>query len=66
MSPMLVFNQPVVIFDMTTSIPKVFSANDKYCQLFGYTLDEIVGSPWKRFISPNFISEAAEIIQHVF
>lgn len=63
-SPMLVFNQPVVIFDMTFSVPKVFSANAKYCELFGYSLEEVVGAPWRTFIHPNFIQKATEIFQH--
>lgn len=39
----------------SSSEPSVLTANHKFCNLFGYTNDQILGSPWRKFIHPKYI-----------
>jgi PAS domain S-box-containing protein len=58
--------QPMVIFDLSRTPPVVLTANHKFCQLFGYALEEVIGVPWKQFIHSDYIEYTSGKMQQVF
>src|SRR5688572_30065793 len=55
--------QAMVVFDLVRTPPIVLTANLFFCRLFGYTLDEVVGKPWKMFIHPDHLARTFQQLQ---
>jgi PAS domain S-box-containing protein len=45
----------MVVFDLVKSPAIVLTANEKFCRLFGYKLEDVVGMPWKQLIHPDYL-----------
>jgi len=42
--------QPMVVYDLSKNTATVLTANQTFCKMIGYELNEVVGMPWTEFI----------------
>ncbi|PRP81103.1 hypothetical protein PROFUN_01937, partial [Planoprotostelium fungivorum] len=53
----------MVAFDLRRHPAYVLTANDIFCQMMGYTLEEVLGEPWQKFIHPDYIERTMSILR---
>lgn len=53
---------PLVVLDLRNSFVSVISANEEFCELFGYTIEEVMTMSWTNFIHPNYIDRTKQIL----
>src|SRR5690606_15838149 len=53
---------PLVVFDLRKSQVTVISANEEFCHLFGYTVEEVMSMSWTNFIHPDYIERTKKIL----
>ncbi|PRP72966.1 GGDEF domain-containing protein, partial [Planoprotostelium fungivorum] len=53
----------MVAFDLRRHPAYVLTANDIFCQMMGYTLEEVLGKPWQKFIHPDYIERTMSILR---
>eukprot|EP01126_Amoeba_proteus_P058293 TRINITY_DN7505_c0_g3_i1.p1 TRINITY_DN7505_c0_g3~~TRINITY_DN7505_c0_g3_i1.p1 ORF type:complete len:294 (+),score=47.10 TRINITY_DN7505_c0_g3_i1:94-975(+) len=46
---------PIIIFDVSRDPPVVITANNKFCEIFGYTIQEIRGVSFTNFVHPHYV-----------
>ncbi len=63
MAQMLATDRAMVVFDLIKSPAIVLTANEHFCQLFGYKLEEVIGMPWKKFIHPDYLERTTAILR---
>eukprot|EP01117_Protostelium_nocturnum_P014745 TRINITY_DN5642_c0_g1_i1.p1 TRINITY_DN5642_c0_g1~~TRINITY_DN5642_c0_g1_i1.p1 ORF type:complete len:402 (+),score=84.08 TRINITY_DN5642_c0_g1_i1:382-1587(+) len=47
----------MVVFDLRQNPPIVLTANDIFCEMLGYSLEEVLGKPWHKFIYQPYIEQ---------
>jgi PAS domain S-box-containing protein len=45
----------MVVFDLVKSPAIILTANEQFCRLFGYKMEDVVGMPWKQLIHPDYL-----------
>lgn len=53
---------PLVVFDLRNSFVSVISANEEFCELFGYSVEEVMSMSWTNFIHPSYIERTKQIL----
>eukprot|EP01097_Dermamoeba_algensis_P011033 TRINITY_DN839_c0_g1_i1.p1 TRINITY_DN839_c0_g1~~TRINITY_DN839_c0_g1_i1.p1 ORF type:complete len:607 (+),score=108.15 TRINITY_DN839_c0_g1_i1:76-1821(+) len=53
--------KPMVVFDLTKGPATVMTANDAFCKFLGYTMNEVNGASWQKFVHPEYIEKALNI-----
>jgi len=52
----------MVMFDLTKTPAVVLTANDSFCQILGYQMNEVIGAPWQKFIHPDYLKRTLDIL----
>mmetsp|Transcript_36663 Transcript_36663/g.50445 ORF Transcript_36663/g.50445 Transcript_36663/m.50445 type:complete len:352 (-) Transcript_36663:61-1116(-) len=47
--------KPMVVYDLRHRPPTILTTNFQFCNLVGYSMDEIIGSPWQKYIHHDYI-----------
>jgi len=56
--------KPMVVFDLVKKTPSILTANQPFCKLFGYKMNEVIGMPWNKFIHPDHIERTMNILSN--
>lgn len=57
-------SNPLVVFDLSQSQASVITANEEFCDMFGYTIDEVKSMNWTKFIHPDYVERTRSILTH--
>lgn len=53
-------SNPLVVFDLSQA--SVITANEEFCNMFGYTIDEVKSMNWTKFIHPDYVERTKMIL----
>jgi len=51
----------IVLYDLTKMPPIVKTANDTFCKMLGYDMDDVIGQPWVKFVHPSMYDRTFQI-----
>jgi len=52
----------MVLFDLLKTPAIVLTANDTFCEMLGYEINEVIGMPWHKFIHKDYVDSTLEIL----
>ncbi|KAH3764835.1 hypothetical protein Pelo_3258 [Pelomyxa schiedti] len=55
--------QAIVIFDLSQNPATVLNATERFCQVLGYGVEEVMGMAWHKLIHRDYVDRTMEILQ---
>lgn len=60
-APPPVNDKAIVIYDLTKLPATVKTANETFCRMLGYDMQEVLGQPWTKFVHPAYHERVKQI-----